>query len=169
MTNGAGKPKAKRPPMVLDTSAILAAKPLSSDDVLYTCPAVLDEFQQGGKSRRNLDYLLEAGLRVIAPKPKSVVEIEEAASLTGDGARLSQADIQVLALAKELSATVLTDDYRMQNVAVSIKMPFQPIAQAGIKEVFRWEFKCRGCGKQFSTARPECDVCGSEVRAVKAA
>jgi len=168
-TNGIGKAKARRPPLVLDTSAILSGKTPPANEILYAPTSVVDEFQPGGRSRRHLEYLLEAGLRVIDPKPASVVEIEEAASQTGDGSKLSTADVAVLALAKELSACVLTDDYRMQNVAASIKIPFQPLLQEGIKEVLRWAYRCRGCGKQYETAAPECDVCGSEVRQVKAA
>lgn len=161
--------KPKKRPLVLDSSMILSGKTPPSDEVMYTCQAVLDEFRDGGKSRRNLEYLLEAGLRVTNPSRRAVAETEEVAGRTGDMGKLSPADLQVLALARELGGCVVTDDYSIQNVAATLKIPFQPVAQEGIKEVLRWEYRCRGCGKLYPDARAECDICGSEVRPVKAA
>ena len=158
--------KARKRTLVLDTSAILSGKP-APEGVLYAPPAVVAEFQEGGRSRRQLDYMLEAGLRVIAPKPASVGAAEEAAGRTGDLAKLSEADLEVLALAQDLQACVVTDDYAIQNVAASLKIPFEAVNQAGIQEVIHWEYKCRGCGKQYQALAKECVVCGSEVRAVR--
>lgn len=158
--------KARKRALVLDTSAILSGKP-APEGVLYAPPGVVNEFQDGGKARRQLDYMLEAGLRVIPPSAASVAAADEAASRTGDLAKLSEADLEVLALAKEVNGWVVTDDYAIQNVAATMKLPFEPVNQAGIKEVIHWAYKCRGCGKQYQELAKECIVCGSEVRAVK--
>lgn len=159
--------KAKKRTLVLDSGAILAGKPLDSDHVMYAPPAVVDEFQPGGKSRRALDYLLEAGLRVIPPSAQALGEAEEAATRTGDLPRLSGADLEVLALAKDVNGCVVTDDYAVQNVCATLHIPFEPIVQQGITEVIVWTYKCRGCGKVYPDLAEECSVCGSEVRAVK--
>lgn len=159
--------KAKKRNLVLDTSAILSGKPPNPEGILYAPPGVVAEFEQGGKSRRSLDYMLEAGLRVIPPSAAAIATADEAATKTGDIAKLSEADLEVLALAKDLNAAVVTDDYAIQNVAASLKIPFEPVLQAGIKEVIHWAYKCRGCGKQYQELAKECLVCGSEVRAVK--
>ena len=158
--------KSRKRTLVLDTSAILSGKP-SPDGILYAPPGVVAEFQEGGKSRRQLDYMLEAGLRVIPPKAASLALVEEGAARTGDLAKLSDADLEVLALALELQGCVVTDDYAMQNVAATLKLPFEPVVQPGIQEIIHWEYKCRGCGKQYRELAKECVVCGSEVRAVK--
>jgi UPF0271 protein len=158
--------KARKRTLVLDTSAILSGKP-APDGILYAPPAVVDEFQAGGKSRRQLDYMLEAGLRVIPPQAASLGIAEEAATRTGDLAKLSEADLEVLALARDVHGCVVTDDYAIQNVAATLKIPFEPINQAGIKEVVQWQYRCIGCGKAYQQLAKECIVCGSEVRAVR--
>lgn len=159
--------KPRKRSLVLDTSAILSGKPPNPEGVLYAPPGVVREFQEGGRARRQLDYLLEAGLRVIPPTPASVGAAEEAATRTGDLAKLSEADLEVIALAKDLNAFVVTDDYAIQNVAATLKIPFQPANQTGIQEVVHWEYRCRGCGKDYRELAKECIVCGSEVRAVR--
>lgn len=158
--------KARKRALVLDTSAILSGK-ANFDGILYAPPAVVGEFEAGGKSRRQLEYMLEAGLRVIAPAAANVAAAEEAATRTGDLAKLSDADLEVLALARELSGCVVTDDYAIQNVAATLKIPFQAVNQAGIEEVVHWVYRCRGCGKAYADLAKECVVCGSEVRAVR--
>ncbi|MCA1814248.1 MAG: DNA-binding protein [Halobacteriales archaeon] len=163
---GAASGKRRRT-LVLDSGAISAGKPLDHEGVLYAPPAVVDEFQPGGRSRRALDYLLEAGLRVIPPTPAALGEVEEAASRTGDLPKLSGADLEVLALARDVQGIVVTDDYAVQNVAARLNLPFEAILQPGITEQITWSYKCRGCGKQYATLAKECAVCGSEVRAVK--
>lgn len=167
MPNDPPAAKARRRTLVLDTSAILSGKPPASDAILYAPPAVIAEFQDGGKARRQLDYMLEAGLRVIPPTAPSILAADEAASRTGDIAKLSEADLEVLALAQDVKGCVVTDDYAIQNVAATLKIPFEVVNQAGIKEVIHWAYKCRGCGKQYKELAKECLVCGSEVRAVK--
>ena len=159
--------KGRKRTLVLDTSAILSGKPPSPEGVLYSPPAVVAEFEPGGRTRRQLDYMLEAGLRVIEPTTASIGEAESAATRTGDFPKLSEADIEVLALARDLHGGVVTDDYAIQNVAAAMKIPFQPVNQAGITEVVHWQYKCRGCGKAYQDLAKECNVCGSEVRAVK--
>ena len=160
-------PKPRKRTLVLDTSAILSGKPPAPDGILYAPPGVVGEFQEGGKSRRQLDYMLEAGLRVIPPSTESIAAADEAASRTGDLAKLSEADLEVLALARDVHGTVVTDDYAIQNVAATLKIPFQAVNQDGITQVIHWAYKCRGCGKQYQDLVKECTVCGSEVRAVK--
>jgi UPF0271 protein len=158
--------KGRKRVLVLDSSAILSGKP-APEGILYAPPGVVAEFQPGGKSRRQLEFLLEAGLRVIPASASAAAVAEEAASRTGDITKLSEADLEVLALAQDVQGCVVTDDYAIQNVAATLKIPFQPVNQAGIKEVVHWEYKCRGCGKQYRELAKECLVCGSEVRAVK--
>lgn len=158
--------RSRKRTLVLDTSAILAGKP-SPDGVLYAPPGVVDEFGPGGKSRRQLEYMLEAGLRVIPPSAAALGAAEEAATRTGDLPKLSEADLEVLALAKDVNGCVVTDDYAIQNVAATLKIPFEAINTAGITEVIHWQYKCRGCGKDYRELAKECIVCGSEVRAVR--
>ncbi|MGQ0537274.1 MAG: NOB1 family endonuclease [Methanobacteriota archaeon] len=155
-------------PLVLDTSALLSGKTIPANGVMYTSPRILDEFQHGGRSRRTLDYLLEAGLRVDVPKKESLSKVEEAAHKTGDSGRLSEADVELLALAVDVKGTLVTDDYSIQNVAATLSLPFETIAQQGIQQIFTWEYRCAGCGRKYEAIVKECSVCGSPIKTVKA-
>jgi UPF0271 protein len=159
--------------VVLDTSAVLsgmAGQLLASknQDAFYAPESILEEFRRPGRDRRALDFLLEAGLRLVTPSPANLRRAEEAAAKTGDDRKLSGVDVDVLAVALDVKGTIRTDDYSIQNVASTLVVPFQGIAQQGIQEVWEWVYRCRGCGRIYPGIVKECSVCGSEVRAVKA-
>jgi UPF0271 protein len=148
---------------ILDTSALLSGKDFSLMDDLITSPKVLDELKHG-KMRRKLDYLLEGGLQVLSPSDITIKDVRECAKRTGDIDRVSTADIEVLALAKEEKGTILTDDYSIQNLAQELGISFQCVLQKGIREVFNWGVRCTGCGRFFNELHSECPVCGSKLK-----
>lgn len=152
---------------VIDTSAILSGKLISAEHELFTSPRVADEIQPGGRLARNFQYLLEAGLCVREPSESALEDVRKRAEKTGDAGRLSETDIEVLALASELDAVILTDDYSIQNMAEELGLKFQPIAQEGIKEVFLWEYRCTGCGARYEQKHNVCPTCGSKLRSVR--
>ena len=65
----------------------------------------------------------------------------EAAAQSGDLPRLSDVDLDVLALALALDATLVTDDYRLQNTMQFLERPTQSVGAAGAKQVWKWELK----------------------------
>lgn len=154
--------------LVLDASAVLSGKPIPQGTRVLVPSAVLGEVEKQGRDRRALEYHLGAGLSVRDPRPESRRRVEEAAGRTGDARRLSHVDMEVLALALDARAAVVTDDYSIQNVAVVLGLTFVPVAQRGIREVFTWAIRCTGCRKSFERDVPECDVCGSPVKTVRA-
>ena len=90
---------------------------------------------------------------------------------TGDFKYLSQADIEVLALALQLKAahkkpTIVTDDYSIQNVASKLKIEFSPLATFGIKYRFKWILYCPACRKKYpSDYKPKkCEICGTLLK-----
>ena len=97
----------------------------------------------------------------------------EAAAQSGDLPRLSDVDLDVLALALALDATLVTDDYRLQNTMQFLDRPTQSVGAAGAKQVWKWELRCTGCRattpvpptvdrtKKGSVA--SCKVCGSPM------
>ncbi|HWG90682.1 MAG TPA: PIN domain-containing protein [Candidatus Thermoplasmatota archaeon] len=156
---------------VLDTSAILAGTPPSpSLGTLYIPEGVLGEIAIEGPTRRALDFLIEAGAKVVQAPAGALRQAREAAQATGDLPRMSEVDLTVLALGLERKATLLTDDYRIQNVARRLGIPFRAMAQRGITEErhHAWVYRCAGCKRVYPTARPDCDVCGSIVKQVRA-
>ncbi len=97
----------------------------------------------------------------------SLSKVKEAAKGTGDSARLSRTDTEILALALELRAAVATDDYSIQNLASVLGIEYMPMNMKGITKVVRWNYLCTGCGKVFKEPHPDCPVCGSPLRTTR--
>ena len=110
--------------------------------------------------------------------PAWLQDAKEAAAMSGDLPRLSDVDVDVLALAIALDATLVTDDYRLQNTMQSLQRPTTSVGTTGAKQVWRWELRCTGCratspvpanvdrSKKGSVA--DCDVCGSPMNIKRA-
>ena len=150
---------------VLDTSAILSAKFFEGEKAIP--PSVLNEIKKGGIAWRQLQYMKAVGLKIIAPPKDITTLVKKFASITGDLPNLSEVDIDVLALAFYLKATLLTDDYSMQNVAKEMGIDYKSILQDGIKEKFHWKYRCKSCGRYFDEYTPICPICGGEVKRVR--
>ena len=150
---------------VLDATALLSGA--SFDGELYTTPEAVAEVRRFG-STPQLDAVLATKVRVLTPSEESLEGVGSAARGTGDIARLSPADRGLLALARDLGATILTDDYSIQNVATRLGIPYEGVAEPGIREVVVWRYRCRGCGRFFEEPTKECPVCGSRVGTTRA-
>jgi len=154
---------------VLDTSAILSGKfYFSMAERVVTAPSVIKEFGEGGHSWRLMEYSRDAGMEVIAPPESAIEEVTKAAKTTGDMENLSEADVEVLALAFHLkNSKLFTDDYSMQNVASHIGIECEGILQEGIKKKFYWRYRCSACGKFVEAGTKECPVCGGKIKRVR--
>ncbi|ASJ12897.1 type II toxin-antitoxin system VapC family toxin [Thermococcus thioreducens] len=132
-----------------------------------TTPKVVDEVKDP-ESRLFLEGLISAGkVRVFQPSRESIEAVMGAARKTGELNELSEADVEVLALAYELKGVLFTDDYNLQNIAKTLGIEFRTLKR-GIKRVIRWNYVCIGCGKRFSEMPPGgvCPDCGSPVRLI---
>ena len=113
-----------------------------------------------------------------AVPPAWLQDAKEAAASSGDLPRLSDVDVDVLALAIALDAILVTDDYRLQNTMQALQRPTKSVGTTGAKQVWRWELRCTGCratspvpanvdrSKKGSVA--DCDVCGSPMNVKRA-
>ena len=84
----------------------------------------------------------------------------------GNLGRLSEADRSLLALALDLGATLVSDDYTVLDLALRLGIPTQTVNQDGPTGTLDWQPRCSGCGRTFD-AMPkgeECLICGSPVR-----
>ena len=158
---------------ILDTSAIFSGKPIDfRDSELITTPEVSNEISPGGRDYQNFQYLIEKGLKVLKPRNNVIDEVEEISNKTGDKNRLSKTDVEVLALALELSRQgnfeiiIVSDDYSIQNVANNLNLNFESFSQAGITKRFKWDCRCRGCGKKFKDSIKICPICGAETKSI---
>ena len=100
-------------------------------------------------------------------------EAREIAARSGDLPRLSDVDLDVLALTLGLNISLVTDDYRVQNTMKSVGKQPKSVGTTGAKQVWQWEMRCTGC--RISKEVPEdvsrskkgdvgdCDRCGSPM------
>jgi UPF0271 protein len=144
---------------VLDSSAFIDDYHVTGD--CATIPMVREELQDASGYR--FDALEGSGMRLHVPEPGTVERVERAAKTTGDGTELSTTDIRLLAAAFELDATLVTDDYAMQNVANELDIPIDVIAQEGIDERIDWDYQCQGCGRVYDEHHERCEICGADL------
>jgi endoribonuclease Nob1 len=161
--SGSDSSGTSRKNLVLDTSAFFLSLPL--EGVLYTVPRVEAELKDlRGKAR--FSVLLDEGMEIRSPLRKSQNVAREAAEKSGDLRVLSETDIELIALAAEISGTLVSDDFAIQNTAISLNIPVQSIIQreAGPRI---WQMRCTGCGKYFDqmpTKAGDCPICGSVLK-----
>jgi UPF0271 protein len=128
---------------------------------IFTTPSVVEEIADV-RSRCRLEALLATGLSVHPPSLEGMRRASEAAEGTGDITRLSPADTDLLALALDTGATVVSDDYALQNVALSLGLGVSGILR-GRGRARRWRFRCPGCNRRYTSAGA-CPACGSPLK-----
>ncbi len=152
---------------VLDASAILEGYDPSPPGDFVVPSSVVEEVSKGRAGDR-MDLLISAGLVVRDPSAANREEVLWSARMMGEDRRLSAADVDVLALAMDLGAPAISDDYSIQNVAPSVGVDTVPFKQGGIEEIWRWGIRCPGCRQWFEEAKgPECPVCGTALRTAR--
>lgn len=130
-----------------------------------TSPKVLEEIKDP-ESRLFIESLISVGkVKVMIPSRESIEAVRRKALETGELGELSEADIEILALAYELKGEIFTDDYNLQNIATLLGLKFRTLKR-GIKKAIKWRYVCIGCGRKFETQPPDniCPDCGSRVR-----
>jgi UPF0271 protein len=159
--------------IVLDTSAFIAGfDPLTVPEKQYTVPEVKNELNAGSIPWVRFNAAIESGkVTIITPKDTVFQEVLEASKKVGDMRYLSEADLQVLALAMELkekglNPVIVTDDYSIQNVANKIKVEFTSLLTFGIKHRFKWILYCPACYHKYPPDYKSnlCEICGTEVK-----
>jgi UPF0271 protein len=116
------------------------------------------------RSREYHEQLVAAGMQVAMASEIARQQVETSAQGTGDAGVLSPVDLDLLALALERDATLLTDDFAMQNVAVTLGIAWLPVEIDGIAKQLRWRWTCSGCRQRWDEPHDECPTCGSELR-----
>jgi len=144
---------------VLDSSAFITE--YHTNDQTASIPLVREELEDEAFYR--FDAMEGAGMHIHIPADGTVEKVRRAASETGDREVLSDTDVRLLAAAFELDATLVTDDYAMQNVAERLDLRVEPIARDGITEEREWRFQCVGCNRTFDENKERCPICGSDL------
>jgi endoribonuclease Nob1 len=159
--------------IVLDTSAFLAGfDPFSLSEEQVTVPKVEEEILRNSMIKIRFETAIESGkLKVKAPSQEFSDSAKASASKVGDSFKLSEADMQLLALALELKAAgytpqIVTDDYSIQNVATQKGIGFLALATFGIKRLLEWIRYCPACHREYpaNSKFQECQICGTELK-----
>jgi endoribonuclease Nob1 len=138
---------------------------LSSAGRYYTTQAVFDEVKHIKKSHGAIEALLESNtLQIVNSDGKSIEKVVVAARRTGDYAKLSEADISIIALALQLEIVLVTNDYAVANVATTLKISVKSVASKGISHTRKWITYCSACGRAFGPNAKECRLCGNRLR-----
>ncbi|MEM4496720.1 MAG: NOB1 family endonuclease [Archaeoglobaceae archaeon] len=145
---------------VIDSSAIFQRKAVYEN--MVTVPEVVAEIVDEASSL----YFSVKNLRVEEASEDSIKEVIKAAEKTGDIHKLSNTDIKVIAKAldeikKGNEVILVTDDYAIQNVAMTLNIKFESIIMGKISREVRWVKICRGCGRKIDS--DVCPICGSEA------
>ena len=157
---------------IIDTSAILSGKTLDFHSFqMVTTDSVSKELKPGGRDYQTFQYLKEKGLTIYSVNKKSIDFIKKTSIKTGDIGRLSDTDIDILALAYNLkkdkkNPIILTDDYSIQNVAEFLNLKYENLNQSKITKKFKWTCRCPGCGKTYKEHQKICSVCGTEIKKI---
>ena len=148
---------------VYDASAFYAGVPFASPELGLTTTLVFEEIRHIKKSHGALEILLDTNrLQIQDPDLTSIEFVSSEAKKTGDVQKLSKADISAVALARQLRATLVTDDFAISNLAKNLRLQVQPIMTKGIRDVGKWLHYCSGCRIEFSGLE-FCPNCGNKL------
>jgi endoribonuclease Nob1 len=159
--------------IVLDTSAFVAGfDPFSISTEQVTVPKVEEEIKRNSMVKMRLETAIEsAKVKVVVPTEAALSAAQAAAGKVGDVSKLSEADMELLALAIQLkndgcTPQIVTDDYSIQNVAKKLGIEFLALATFGIKRLLEWVRYCPACHKEYASnsKTKDCQICGTELK-----
>lgn len=103
--------------------------------------------------------------RIVVFEPIASTEkfVNSVAKRTGES-RLTEADVSILALAKDHNAVLVTDDFAICNLAKSLSIELLNLGTKGISERRKWIKYCGICGKGYSSTQSVCSLCGNKLR-----
>jgi len=163
----------KEKTVILDTSAFIAGfDPFSIENVQYSVPMVEKELFSDSLSWTRFKAAVEnKKLHIKEPDMAFVKRIKEASKTVGDISFLSEADLQVLALALQVKKSgeaplIVTDDYSIQNVANQIGVEFAPLMTFGIRFRLHWIRYCPACYRKYPADYKSkvCKICGTRLK-----
>ncbi len=164
------KTSRKQSVYIIDSSAVLSGKPFYHQiDRFTTTPLIADEFSPGGRDYEIFQFIKQKGLIIQSPDEDIFKFVRSVAKKQGEISRLSDADCELLALAMQIKKkgeyhpVLITDDYAIQNMAELLGLDFQSVGQRRITKTFKWQSRCRGCGRIEEPGRKTCSVCGSPI------
>jgi UPF0271 protein len=158
---------------VLDAGVLFSTWPQRMPEGKFvTAPSVLEEVRNR-PSRARLESMVSLD-RITETQPSHgfLLRVRSAARATGDKSVLSDADIELIALALELKMShsdvaIVSSDLAVLNTAASLEIAIIDPTEKFRKRI-KWTLKCPACGhvSPMGVQNPECPVCGTEMRRV---
>ncbi|MEM2094230.1 MAG: ribonuclease VapC [Candidatus Bathyarchaeia archaeon] len=145
--------------------------PLDAEQPQYTVPTTILELKPG-TARTRVQTAIDLNiLRTQEPTQASKTKVKDQSTWLGDIQKLSQADLDLLALCLDLKTagqtpTLITDDYTIQNVARHLSIPYQALTTHGIRYKFKWSLQCPACKRTYNANYEEkcCGICGTPLK-----
>jgi len=159
--------------LVLDTSAlVMGLNPSALNLPTYSVPSVMEELIPDTLPHTRFGASRDSGNLIVSkPTPASVRIVQETSSEVGDVGVLSNADVEILALALDLkkdglSPAIVSDDYAIQNVSETLGIEHASLATFGIARKFDWIYYCPACFRRYAIeeAGQTCRVCGTPLK-----
>tara|TARA_Y100000588_G_C13493362_1_gene601993 strand:- start:44 stop:514 length:471 start_codon:yes stop_codon:yes gene_type:complete len=151
---------------ILDTAALLAwpIEKLSGEVVAIS---QLRELENVSSERAMLIESID--LNWVTPDSRNLQLAKDAANHSGDLTKLSDVDLDLIALCFQLDEELFTDDYRIQNTLTKAGKKWKHVIQKGITDVWVWMQVCTGCGKSKNSDEKQmsCEHCGSPLKLKK--
>ena len=170
----------KIPILIFDTNIFLKGIDINIiRENIYSTPKIINEIKILKYSNKNRNILnkIEAAIAnkhliIREPKREYFLKVLNTSKITGDINALSKVDIELIALALELTQTsekdviLYSNDYSIQNLSSEMDIKFSSIFRKGIKAQKTFELFCPSCKKKYAigTLYQHCEVCGSELK-----
>ena len=156
---------------VVDAGVLFSTWPMKMMDATFatTSNIMVEVRNKPSKLRAEILLILDR-MRVANPEDEYVQRTVDAAAQSGDRSVLSNADIELLALALMLSddrsnVTIVSTDFAVLNTASHLNIDFLDPSSKFKKEII-WAMRCPACGYRSKgpTRDTECPVCGTAMR-----
>lgn len=149
-------------PYVYDTAEITARRVTELSEDFVVPRKVMEEVKKGFLAKKIMS--IEETLQIIDPDEESRLAARKGAEETGDLEVLSEADLDVIAVAVMIGGTVVSDDFAVQNTCVHLGVPVQGSTLGLIRKEIKWVWRCTGCRKIYKKHLDQCPVCGHDLK-----
>ena len=150
--------------VALDATAFYQGFHLYSEKTCITTDLIFAEISHIHNKLSILESLiLNRKLMVFEPRNNTIRLVKAAAKQIGED-RLTDADISILALAKDYDAILVSDDFAICNLAKTMLIKLLNIGTKGINQTRKWIKFCKICGKGYSPKQANCAICGNKLR-----
>ncbi len=154
--------------LIRSLSTLLSDKTIIPDNGesihLFTTESVINEVKNRS-SKVALQAMLSK-ISIISPSKPALRIVEKEAEKLGVLGKLSKTDLDVIALAVDISnkyasVYIASEDFALQNVSASLGFKIIAIGRK-IRYLISYNKKCKNCGLEYSNDLEQCPACSSK-------